>query len=86
MKKFLHLFILLLLAVTAQYCESGDAPSDAEPGENAGVADSGDIRDTPYPERAYWGDSHVHTGWSADAGMDGAITTPEDAYRFALGE
>ena len=39
-----------------------------------------------YPQRAYFGDTHVHTGWSADAGMDGAITTPEDAFRFARGE
>ena len=39
-----------------------------------------------FPRQAYWGDTHVHTGWSADAGMDGAITTPEDAYRFARGE
>lgn len=34
----------------------------------------------------YWGDTHVHTGWSMDAGLDGAITSPADAYRFALGE
>ncbi|TGD72283.1 DUF3604 domain-containing protein [Mangrovimicrobium sediminis] len=39
-----------------------------------------------YPTVAYFGDTHVHTGWSADAGMDGAITGPEDAYRFALGQ
>jgi hypothetical protein len=39
-----------------------------------------------YPTQALFGDTHVHTGWSADAGMDGAITTPDDAYRFALGE
>ncbi len=39
-----------------------------------------------YPQEAYWGDTHVHTGWSADAGMDGAITGPEDAYRLARGE
>ena len=38
-----------------------------------------------YPTQAYFGDTHVHTGWSADAGMDGAITNPDDAYRFALG-
>lgn len=38
-----------------------------------------------YPTEVYFGDTHVHTGWSADAGMDGAITGPEDAYRFAKG-
>jgi len=39
-----------------------------------------------YPERPLWGDQHVHTGWSADAGMGGATLTPEDALRFARGE
>ncbi len=38
------------------------------------------------PRQAFYGDTHVHTGWSADAGMDGAITGPVDAYRYALGE
>lgn len=39
-----------------------------------------------WPTRAYFGDTHVHTGWSGDAGMDGAITGPEEAFRFARGE
>src|SRR5262245_66044000 len=39
-----------------------------------------------YPQRPLWGDEHVHTGWSADAGMSGATLTPEDAVRFARGE
>ncbi|HSC08761.1 MAG TPA: DUF3604 domain-containing protein [Steroidobacteraceae bacterium] len=39
-----------------------------------------------YPERPYFGDEHVHTGWSADAGMVGATLTPEDAVRFARGD
>ncbi|HNP36081.1 MAG TPA: DUF3604 domain-containing protein [Woeseiaceae bacterium] len=41
---------------------------------------------TDVPRNAYFGDTHVHTGWSADAGMDGAILSPEDAYKFAMGE
>ncbi len=44
------------------------------------------VQETAYPERAYFGDTHVHTGWSGDAGLDGAITTPEDAFRLASGE
>ena len=39
-----------------------------------------------YPTRVFFGDEHVHTAWSADAGMSGATLTPEDAVRFARGE
>ncbi len=39
-----------------------------------------------YPTDAYFGDTHVHTGWSADAGFDGAVKTPVEAYRLAIGE
>ena len=39
-----------------------------------------------YPTRVFWGDEHVHTGWSADAGAFGATLGPEEALRFARGE
>jgi hypothetical protein len=39
-----------------------------------------------YPTRPYFGDQHLHTGFSMDAGAFGARLTPEDAYRFARGE
>ena len=39
-----------------------------------------------YPERVLWGDEHVHTAWSADAGLAGATLGPEEAVRFARGE
>ena len=39
-----------------------------------------------YPERPLFGDEHVHTGWSVDAGLGGATLSPEDAVRFARGE
>ena len=38
-----------------------------------------------FPERPLWGDQHVHTGWSVDAGIAGTTLTPEDAVRFARG-
>ena len=39
-----------------------------------------------YPQRVYWGDTHLHTAYSTDAGMIGNYLGPEEAYRFARGE
>jgi hypothetical protein len=38
------------------------------------------------PNRVFWGDTHLHTSFSMDAGAFGARLTPEDAYRFARGD
>ena len=42
--------------------------------------------DRNYPTQVFWGDQHVHTGWSVDAGAFGATLGPEEALRFARGE
>jgi len=39
-----------------------------------------------YPTRPLFGDTHLHTSFSMDAGAFGARLTPRDAYRFARGE
>ena len=39
-----------------------------------------------YPQRVFWGDTHLHTAYSTDAGMIGNVLGPEEAYRFARGE
>lgn len=39
-----------------------------------------------FPERPLWGDTHLHTAQSMDAGGFGARVTQEGAYRFARGE
>jgi len=39
-----------------------------------------------FPNQVLFGDTHLHTGYSADAGLVGALTGPEEAYRFAKGE
>ena len=46
---------------------------------------------SPYPEqnfpnRVYFGDTHLHTSYSTDAGMVGNTLGPDEAYRFAKGE
>ena len=39
-----------------------------------------------FPTQVFWGDTHLHTGMSMDAGAFGARLSPDDAYRFARGE
>ena len=63
---------------SAQY---GDAPDARPEGRSY----------SPYPEQTFpnrvlFGDTHLHTSYSADAGMIGNTLGPEEAYRFARGE
>jgi hypothetical protein len=39
-----------------------------------------------YPMRPLFGDTHMHTAFSMDAGAFGARLTPREAFRFARGE
>jgi Protein of unknown function (DUF3604) len=46
---------------------------------------------SPYADRKFptfplFGDTHLHTGFSMDAGVFGCRLKPRDAYRFARGE
>ena len=42
--------------------------------------------DSNLAEGVYWGDTHLHTSYSTDAGMMGNTLGPDAAYRFARGE
>jgi hypothetical protein len=39
-----------------------------------------------FPSHVYWGETHLHTGLSLDAGLFGNTTGHETAYRLARGE
>ena len=42
--------------------------------------------DDYFPTRVLFGDTHLHTSWSGDAGMAGATLGPDEAYRISRGE
>ena len=42
--------------------------------------------DRSFPSRPFFGDTHLHTGFSMDAGAFGCTLPPRDALRFASGE
>ena len=61
------------------------------PGEGAAAAFKSQKHFSPYagrnfPTQVFWGDTHLHTAMSFDAGAFGARLLPRDAYRFARGE
>lgn len=61
--------------------------STAEPATPSQDPATAPIRtDDGAPLQLYFGDLHVHTGWSFDAFENGVRSGPADAYRFARGE
>lgn len=88
-------FLLLLTACDAPSSEtqadekqaSKDGITTSQSSADSSAHSSGkNIASATTATQVYWGDQHVHTGWSADAGLAGATLTPEDAVRFARGE
>jgi hypothetical protein len=43
-------------------------------------------KNSAFSEGLFWGDTHLHTKYSTDAGMIGNRLGPDEAYRFAKGE
>jgi len=77
--------VLLIAAATnalAQITPAKESLSDLYPGKAY----------SPYAQRSFpggqvfWGDTHLHTGLSMDAGLFGARIGLDEAYRFARGE
>jgi hypothetical protein len=75
----LSIAVLIVLSTVVVSAQDAPGPSDKK------------VQYSPYPEqtfpnRVFFGDTHLHTAYSTDAGMVGAILGPEEAYRFARGE
>ena len=81
-----NLLCLILLAgsvmnVFAQITPSKESLSDLYPGKAYSP-----YAQRSFPDRVFWGDTHLHTGMSMDAGLFGARLGLDEAYRFARGE
>ena len=79
---------LFLVSATAYGQGLGEAHQIDEEMANRSLSTQGysPYAGRTYPTRVYWGDQHVHTGWSVDAGGFGTTLGPEAAIRFARGE
>jgi len=75
-----------LLAATAVLAQDAGLPPDEEPERR-----DPELPYSPYATgtsatRVFWGDTHLHTSFSMDAGAFGNRLGLEEAYRFARGE
>ena len=87
-----YIYLAILFSVLLAACDGGQ-PQGESTDANSKSADYspyvGDYQATPLPEgydQPLWGDTHLHTSYSTDAGMVGNTLGPEMAYRFARGE
>ncbi|MGV6806015.1 MAG: DUF3604 domain-containing protein [Ruegeria sp.] len=68
-------------AANAQFLPSEESLQDLYPGQAYSP-----YAQRSFPTRVYWGDTHIHTGLSMDAGLFGNTTGLETMLRFARGE
>jgi hypothetical protein len=78
---FAGLLLVVSATASAQIVPSEESLTDVYPGKAySPYAQRG------FPDQVYWGDTHLHTGLSMDAGLFGARLGLDEAYRFARGE
>ena len=78
----LLLFAPTLFAAQGLVMDVSGDPEDLKIGQK----EYSPFLDRGYPQRVFWGDTHLHTSYSTDAGMFGNRLGPDEAYRFARGE
>ena len=75
----------LLLALLMLSC-SGEKKSDPTTGEPSASESEVEAVSKSYPTQVYFGDTHLHTALSMDAGAFGNRLGMDEAYQFARGD
>ena len=77
---------LALLSILPAVAQDAGAPSKESLEKTQSKRPYSPYADRNFPSRPFFGDTHLHTGFSMDAGAFGCTLTPRDALRFARGE
>jgi len=84
MKKFILLCSILFFIFSCKNDKSRETNSEKEEVKPTSEAISNNSN--KHPTTVYWGDTHLHTGLSMDAGLFGNSLGLDEAYRFAKGQ
>ena len=87
--KVLLMAVLLVLAFAFIALALRPSPtlSSAQSGQNPTPSGNySPYADPQHPTRVYWGETHLHTSYSPDAGLVGNRLDPDDAFRLLRGE
>ncbi len=84
MNRFKLISIMIIFAFsTASFAQDVNPPKEAY---DAPKKEYSPFVGDHFPSRVLWGDTHVHTAWSVDAGLMGARLGPEEAYQASMGQ
>jgi Protein of unknown function (DUF3604) len=75
---------ILILSLAACSTKKSEVPVTSQQAQSTQPAEARPARNPL--KNAYFGDLHLHTGYSMDAFAFGTRTTPEDSYKYAMGE
>ncbi len=81
--------LYLVLAALMGGCSGSDSDTSTPSSTRIKQTDTADVASVTLAsseKQVYWGDSHLHSSYSADAGLLGDTLDPGQAYRFAKGE
>ena len=80
MKKLIYLFAVLTIISCKKESKSTDGSEATSENKSSSVTTEGNAT------TVYWGDTHLHTNLSMDAGLFGNRIGLDEAYKFAKGE
>src|SRR5689334_4923449 len=83
MKK-ISLLITVVVVITS--CNQPSKKSEEQKSDSTSAQTSEQLPPANPEKNCYFGDLHLHTTYSFDAYTFGVVTTPDQAYKYAMGE